>query len=227
MKIVVNEQQLDDINTLANWRCGQDFDGTRLGGSERIFGQIDARVAALAERVNLNATILEIGCLEGCLTVGLCASGASVTAIDARPECAVKTFLRCTALGYYPRILLADAREKLPGTFDIVFHAGVLYHLADPVSHFRALGDVAPVIFLDTHTARPGHPIEQLHGFDGEWCSEHGWRDEFSGLEERSFWLTREALYRLIDECGFDRETIKEDDGAENGPRGSYLLRRR
>ncbi|MDE2101382.1 MAG: hypothetical protein KGL39_29310 [Patescibacteria group bacterium] len=228
MRIVVNEQQLADINALANWRCGQDFDGVRIGGSERMFAPIDARVAALAERVDVKGlSVLEIGCLEGCITAGLCNTGAHVTALDARPECALKTFLRCLALGFHPTILLSDARDPLLCRYDIVFHAGVLYHLADPVAHFRSLCSVAPIVFLDTHTARPGREIEQVADFDGEWYAEYGWTDEFSGLEERSFWLTKESLYRLIDECGFDRETIKEDEGAENGPRGWYLLRKR
>ena len=192
--------------------------------------------------------VLEPGCLEGVMTCALCAAGAEVTAFDVRPSCVIKTFARCLAFGFRPRLLLHDARRiselgtrnadfgnsefppSAPGNsafpFDVVFHSGVFYHLANPVEHMRALAGMAPLVFLDTHTAKPGAPLDTVDGYAGMWSAEHGWHDEFSGIETKSFWLTKPELRRLFAECGFDCEVLHDDGQYEKGPRSWYLLRR-
>ena len=229
MKILVDDRQLADINGAFDWLLTQHDDaGRAVGGGERVFPLRDNRLGALQSRMSIaGLRVLEPGCLEGQVTMGLCAAGADVTAFDARPMCLLKSFARCLAFGYHPRLLLHDARRMRElGTFDLLFHSGVFYHLDDPVTHLHDLRDVAPLIALDTHTARPGEAIEQLHGYEGHWYRECGWGDEQSGLEERSFWLTKAALLRLFSDRGFTCERLLDDDHAANGPRSMYLLRR-
>ncbi|HET6883844.1 MAG TPA: class I SAM-dependent methyltransferase [Pirellulales bacterium] len=229
MRIVVNDRQLADINGAFDWLLTQrDAEGRAVGTGPRDFPLMHERLEALLQHVSLaGLRVLEAGCLEGHMTAALCAAGAEMTAFDARPICLLKTFARCLAFGYHPRLLLHDARRlRELGTFDLLFHCGVFYHLDDPVTHLREIRDVAPLIALDTHTAKPDETIEQLHGYEGHWYRESGWGDEQSGLEERSFWLTKPALLRLFSDVGFTCERLLDDDHSMYGPRSMYLLRR-
>lgn len=229
MHITVSDQQLADINGALNWLLTQRDDAGRgVGGGDRVFPLQDERLAALLGRMPIRGLkVLEPGCLEGEVTVGLCEAGAEVTAFDIRPTCVIKTFARCLAFGWRPRLLLHDARRLAElGEFDLVFHAGLFYHLANPIEHLRGITGVAPLIALDTHTARPGEPLEALDGYQGHWYGEFGWRDEQSGVEERSFWLTKSELRRLFTDCGFTVDLLLDDDEAEHGPRSFYLLKR-
>jgi hypothetical protein len=228
-RIVVDDRQLADINSGLKWVIRQTDDGGRaIGGGTVEFLVVEGRVRALLQRMSLGGLrVLEPGCLDGHLTVGLCAAGADVTACDIRPMCLIKTFARCLAFGFQPRLLLHDARRLSElGTFDVIFHSGLLYHLDNPIDHFREIASIAPVILLDTHTAKPGEPLDTLAGYQGMWYREFGWQDEQSGLEAKSLWPTRPELRRLFIECGFRYEAIRETDDGPDGPRGLYLLRK-
>ncbi|HEX7377043.1 MAG TPA: methyltransferase domain-containing protein, partial [Pirellulales bacterium] len=205
----------------------RDDAGRLIGGGNREFSVRDNRVEAMLARLSIaGLRVLEPACFEGHLTVALCAAGARVTAFDARPVSVVKAFARCLAFGYYPRLLLHDARRIAElGAFDLVFHSGLFYHLADPIEHLRGLAAVAPRIVLDTHTAFPALARDVLAGYEGQWHDEGGWTEPLSGVEDRSFWLTKESLFRLFADCGFAHETLLDDEYAD-GPRSLHLLTR-
>lgn len=234
MHITVTDQQLADINEGLKWIMYQrDASGRIVGGGNWDYPLIDTRLSRLVDRLGPQSLagrrVLEPGCLDGHITVGLCAAGAKVTAFDVRPNCLIKTFARCLAFGFHPKLRLHDARQMAElGTFDIVFHSGVFYHLENPVQHLRAIADMAPIFALDTHTAPRGAVLDCVDGFDGVWVTERdfSWQNEQCGVQPRSFWLTRPELLRLFSDCGFTRETLWQDDTAANGPRGLYLLRR-
>lgn len=186
----------------------------------------DRRIEAFLERVAVRGKrLLEPGCNEGVLTCRLCAAGADVTAFDCRPRLAVKAFARCLAHGHRTTVLVSDAeRIGALGGFDVVFHSGLLYHLADPVTHLRQLAEVAPTIFLSTQHHLPSP--DSLDGYSG-WRSdrEMGWQDDMSAGAGTSFWLSLESLYRVFDEIGFACETIDDDtDLPPDSPRASFLL---
>ena len=248
MRIPITDQQLADINRLLPWlQYFIDSAGRKLGAGDDhcVHGWNDERVTTLLKHVPVaGRRVLEPGCLEGVMTCALCAAGADVTSFDVRPSCVIKTFARCLAFGFRPRLLLHDARQISElGTrnsglwdsefhtphsefpFDIVFHSGTFYHLANPVEHLRALAKLAPVVFLDTHTATPCPRLDTVDGYQGMWSVEHGWNDEWSGVEARSFWLAKAELRRLIAECGFEYEVLRDDDLHPKGPRSWYLLR--
>ena len=232
MRITVTDQQLADINGGLKWIMFQrDAAGRVVGSGEWDYPLVDTRLQLLLDRLGPEALpgrrVLEPGCLDGQITVGLCGAGAVVTAFDVRPSCVIKTFARCLAFGFQPRLLLDDARRMAElGTFDLIYHSGVFYHLENPVEHLRSIAGMAPLMAFDTHTARPGEPLDVVDGYEGCWTNEFGWTDEQSGVDPRSFWLTRPELFRLFADCGFAHETLWQDDFALNGPRGFYLLQR-
>ncbi len=230
MQIRVTDEQLADINGGLKWIMFQrDAAGRMIGGGNWDYPLVDTRLQLLLDRLGASGIaglrVLEPGCLDGHITVGLCGAGADVTAFDVRPSCVIKTFARCVAFDFHPRLLLYDARRMADlGTFDLVYHSGVFYHLENPIEHFRSIAGMAPRMAFDTHTARPNEPIDVVDGYQGCWAGEFGWQDEQSGVGPRSFWLTRPELFRLFAECGFAHEPLWQDAAAPNGPRGFYLL---
>jgi hypothetical protein len=125
--------------------------------------------------------------------------------------------------------VVADAA---PGAFDIVLALGILYHLDEPVPWLQRLGEVASrVLVLDTHVApadeagmeqlRPdlrhlsGLHLQLVHGatYEGRWFNEFPSTITDASREaqlwaswsnDRSFWLTEEALLQALRSAGFD-----------------------
>ncbi len=238
MKIILNETQLSDLNQNFNWWVEQTDENNRiigLGGKWRFAG-INNRVEQLNKRAQLeNKNILELGCLDGSVTVSLCAVNARVTAVDIRPLNLIKTFARCIAFGYNPILYIKDIRDIKGiielGKFDILCHFGCFYHLYNPIEHFRQLSAITNIVALETHTGCPHEKWkinreEQVEGYKGVFVKEHGWKDELSGLDLESFWLHKSELLRLFTDCGWRYEIIWDNDNSINGPRSYYLLTR-
>lgn len=235
MKIILNETQLSDLNQNFNWWVEQTDENNRiigLGGTWRFAG-INGRIEHLNKRVQLgNKNVLELACLDGSVTASLCAVNAHVTAVDIRPLNLVKTFARCTAFGYNPILYIKDIRNIIElGKFDILCHFGCFYHLYNPIEHFRQLSIVANIVALETHTDKPHEKWKitreaQIEGYTGIFVKEYGWKDELSGLDLESFWLTKSELLRLFADCGWKYEIIWDNENSENGPRSYYLLTR-
>ncbi|MGH7139459.1 MAG: class I SAM-dependent methyltransferase [Pirellulales bacterium] len=209
-----------------------DSSGRVVGGGENdcVHGWDDERVVSFIERFPVaGKRILEPGCLEGVMTCALCHAGAVVTAFDCRAACAAKTYTRCAAFGFSPRVLIHDAREmdrvaaRCPEKqYDAIFHSGVLYHLPEPAAHLRALRKLAPFVGLHTHTCDSA--ATEHEGYDGRWRDENGWSDHFSGAQERSFHPTREALQRMIADAGWTCETVWERPAPSESRVGWYFL---
>jgi hypothetical protein len=87
-------------------------------------------------------SIIEFGPMDGALTAGLVAAGASrIVAVEARPENYLKTLIAKDTFGWDHVELVADdfhnASGQKYGRFDLVFAHGVYYH------------SVAPFLFLE------------------------------------------------------------------------------
>jgi hypothetical protein len=169
--------------------------------------------------------VLEVGCLEGVHTIGLCLKGVDVTAVDGRIENVIKTQVRASLYGCLPKVALADLDEQLPkclGNFSACFHVGVLYHLSKPVEHLiYLLPRVSESILLDTHIADDSSEVYPYPGFEEYKFSEYqefGRKDIFSGLKERSRWLTLNSIRSLLAASNFEIQTeaVRQE---RHGPR--------
>jgi 2-polyprenyl-3-methyl-5-hydroxy-6-metoxy-1,4-benzoquinol methylase len=223
------------VNRLLPWRCFTvDSHGRALGHGawrgKRDHPQPipDPRIELFHERFDLTSQhVLEIGCFEGVHTIALCQRAARVTAVDARIENVAKTVVRCALYDARPRVVVFDVEGTGQDEFiraDLCHHVGVLYHLADPVSHLRRLGDwISRGIMLDTHYALPEEATHEyeLEGtrFRFRRYTERGRRDVFSGTHSHSKWLVLDDIVGLLGQAGFDTIDIVERREERNGPR--------
>jgi hypothetical protein len=239
----LSDADLRTLNSLLPWKCftvdskGRRF-GNRAWPGKRETPQIvpDARIVEMNERYVLNGQrVLEVGCFEGVHTVALCSFGARVTAIDSRIENVVKTIVRSAMFGYSPQVFICDLEE--PDSYkrllqtDLLHHVGVLYHLADPVSHLRALMPlVTTAIMLDTHYAGDDEARES-YDVDGRTYryrryQEGGKAEVFAGMRDHAKWLRLGDIIGLLDELGFGKSEIVANEMQRNGRRVRMFARR-
>jgi precorrin-6B methylase 2 len=238
--IALNDQQLNDFQSALDWRTGLKLPDGRVLGVAGKRGRIpeatDTRVRAVAERCQpAGKTILEFGCCEGTHTVQLAGLCKEVVALEVRPKniaCAlVRLFVHEVR---NVRLLLKDVREVDGGfgRFDILFHVGVLYHLADPVEHLARIAPLGDQLLLDTHYADDSSRYERSdirHGGKSYAASAHrdgAWDDAFSGVEPTARWLRRDALLELLKDVGFGSLDVLDDRVERNGPRLTLLASR-
>jgi SAM-dependent methyltransferase len=173
--------------------------------------------------------VLDVGCLEGGYTAAFALHGASeAVGLEVRhPNLARCAFLQ-EALGLAGmRFVEGDAKAlslESHGRFDVVFAAGLLYHLDDPVDF---LARVRPMterfLLLDTHVATPtafGHgcaprlsALERNgRSYIGRVAHEYDASIDEPALDElawssygnpTSFWLTEESLVAALHDVGF------------------------
>jgi 2-polyprenyl-3-methyl-5-hydroxy-6-metoxy-1,4-benzoquinol methylase len=232
----LTDEDLARLNELLPWRSftvdqsGRPFGGIAWRGKRATPESVpDRRVALFHERFDLSDKhVLEIGCFEGIHTIALCRFAARVTAVDARVENVVKTIVRCAFFDTHPTVLVHDvehdAEEHEFLKADVCHHVGVLYHLADPVTHLRLLGTwISRGVMLDTHYARDEDAVEtyEVSGkpFRYQLYVERGRGDAFSGMGPRSKWLRLDDIAAVLERGGFQRVEIVETREERNGPR--------
>jgi tRNA (mo5U34)-methyltransferase len=232
----LSDAELEELNDLLPWACFvADSHGRRFGkpasGSKRSLPQPmpDRRIVALNERFPLaELTVLEIGCFEGLHTTALAHLAKHVKACDSRIANVVKTAARCAMFQVSPTLFVWDVEKLLPPgidpSCDILHHVGVLYHLADPVSH---LLDVAKYvrrgIMLDTHVATE----EQAdHSYDvgGRTFRCRDYREAsvdqpFAGMYAVARWLTLDDLLGVLQSAGFPNVEVVQRREERNGLR--------
>ena len=239
----LSDAELRELNRLLDWNC------FLLDGRGRRFGNIarpgkrtrpetipDRRIAVMDARFGLrDRHVLEFGCFEGIHTAGLCRVAAQVTAVDSRMDHVAKTLLRCAFLGHSPVVMKCDVDDPadwplLPRA-DLVHHLGVLYHLADPVSHLMQLHRWAATgVMLDTHYAERDQAT-QSYAVAGRTYAcmrygEGGAREAFSGMSRYSRWLPLDTIRELLDQNGFMDVVVHEQRSERNGPRALLLATR-
>jgi SAM-dependent methyltransferase len=239
--IFLSDRDLADLNQMLAWHAGTTLaDGRLLGRLGAIRGKRDApqripdkRIALLDQKISLrDKSILEVGCFEGIHTVGLRIYSDDVTAVDIRPINVVKTLARLAYHGTYAKVFQADI-EQLPagfGSFDVIFHCGVLYHLMNPAEHLQRLGGMSRHLFLDTHVEEPETAVQarSMSGkqYWGAYHDEEGWCDPFSGKDRKAFWLRQDSLELLLAMAGFHHVEILQRRDERNGPRIALLASR-
>ncbi len=114
-------------------------------------------------------TVVDLGCLEGGFTLAFAGRGAArAVGIEARSISIERCRLAATLLGAdTAEFVEADIKDELArrDPFDVVFAAGILYHVADPAALLRTMREACGhVALIDTHVA---HETDHSHG-----CSE-------------------------------------------------------
>jgi len=231
-RIELSEAVVAEVNDMLGWHAGTMLDGHMLLGrlgtkpdKRTKPGPIpDRRITELHKRIDLKGkSILEVGCFEGIHTLGLRLYSDDVTAIDIRPSNVIKTLARLSLHGTYAKVFVADVERLSPsfGQFDVIFHCGVLYHLASPVEHLFSLKGMCKHIMLDTHVTSEQKEERTTEDFTyrGTYYDEAGWSDPFSGKDSRSFWLTEEDLQGALRRAGFSSIALVERRAERNGPR--------
>jgi 2-polyprenyl-3-methyl-5-hydroxy-6-metoxy-1,4-benzoquinol methylase len=114
-------------------------------------------------------SVVDLGCLEGGFTLAFAQRGARLAlGIEAREVSVRRCELARDLLGLdAAEFVRADIKDELArrDVFDVVFAAGILYHLADPAAFLRTMRSACRgVALIDTHVADPDR---STHG-----CSE-------------------------------------------------------
>ena len=235
-----NMSSVSELNEMLDWHSATELPsgellgrlGVNKGKRDQPQKIPDKRILRLDDLIDLeNKNVLELGCFEGIHTIGLVNAGAKVTAIDARPSNVAKTLVRCAYHGVFPKVYEFDVENLNSqfGSYDLIFHCGVLYHLQNPIEHLLRLKGVANYIFLDTHisTEEKSHAV-MYEGIEYFGClvDEGGWSDPFSGVGNKSLWLTKESLMKALNNSGYLNFIFSEVRDERNGARISLLASR-
>lgn len=172
-------------------------------------------IAAFPDR---NWSVLELGAYNGRNTVPLSRFYREVHATEPRYENRRECQGALSVAGLRANLTSDRADDMSHVTVrDLLFHAGVFYHLEDPVSHWRSLAGRFQHVWFNTHYAPPG---AALHGRSGDYdCYAYAEGDgPRSGMGSRSMWLTRPDLLQLVSEQ-YDCDVTWEQLDCEHGPR--------
>ena len=172
-------------------------------------------------------TVLDIGAWDGFYSFEAARRGAArVLATDSyswdgRGWGSKKAFdLARAALGLEGLVedQLIDPMEISPssvgGTFDVVLHLGVLYHLRDPVTSLELAAAVCDdLLVLETETALNFLPYEAARFYSGDGLN----RDSTNWFQFNS-----RALEGILRECGFRSISIVHQDSQDTGWKRAY-----
>lgn len=165
--------------------------------------------------------VLDLACEEGAFGIEMARQGADVVAIEGREGNVARARFAAEALGLSSyEVSVGDIRRvsaDTHGEFDVVFSAGILYHLDAPdlFAHLRAVNAMTQrFLFLSTHFSRLGEGAREHEGrkYAGSVVEEHPPGAAGQELEanlrasldnETSFWLTRASLFNLLADNGF------------------------
>ena len=221
----LSNRQYKEFQELVPWKIGTRLpDGRMLGHdlSNRMTAdgvEDDPVIKELFNRMDTaDKRVLELGCFEAHQTVFIAPRCKEVVAVEVRPRNVINALVRLFIYGVKNvQLLLLDVRDidASFGEFDILFHAGVLYHLENPVEHLYKIASIAPVLVLDTHFCEDDETRERSDiAFKGKTYRAHlfkegGWEEPLSGVEPYSRWLHRDSLFQLLADVGY--ENVKEN----------------
>jgi hypothetical protein len=221
--IPLSERELQDFQQAYPWFTGTRLSDRRvLGNPSRIRETDDIVVQALRDHLTVTpeSTLIEFGCAEGTLTVYLAEMVKRMVAVEVRPRniSALLTRLYVHDL-HNVEVRLKDVSLVGPdwGQYDILFHAGVLYHLTNPVAHLFSMKGLSDQLLLDTHYGTDTLPFPRCQiehagkRYPGFIYREQGWSDPYSGIETASCWLRRDLLLDLLHEIGYSQVKVVSD----------------
>jgi tRNA (mo5U34)-methyltransferase len=231
----LTDEDLERLNQLLPWsaflldaqgrRFGDQYSAKKRSRAETIPSK---RIANFIERFGVNGkVVLEIGCFEGIHSAAFALEGARVTAVDSRIENVCKTLVRCGLMHLPVSAHVWNVEEPAPSTLDLncdlLCHIGVLYHLADPVSHLNSLlPHVKQAVIIETHVAPEDGALLQyeVNGqiYDYHHFDEGNRANPFAGMYDHAKWLKTETLKDILTMHGFKSDLVEHRE-ERNGPR--------
>lgn len=233
----LTDEQLQLLNALLPWAAPTvDESGRQFGSawSSKKRAKVQALDQIRHERFDevypfKGKRVLEVGCFEGIHTISMLSRGAAVTAIDSRMENLLKTLTRLWAYGFTADVELWDLElpeipASIPEEWDVLHHIGVLYHLADPIRHLKAvLPRTKGALLLDTHIAADEESAKRSYEVDGRTYRyyHHGENtvQPFAGMLDHAKWMLLSDLEDLLKEQGFTDVQVKSNRVERNGRR--------
>lgn len=170
--------------------------------------------------------VADLGCLEGGYAAAFAQAGYDVLGVEARG----RNFARCEYVAEqlslpYLQFACDDVRNLADhGEFEIVFCAGLLYHLDEPDAFLQMLGRVTRrLLIIQTHFSLS--PDTTHEGRRGHWYADHdGDADPWGSYgNDRSFWLAKADLLAAVRDAGFGLVLSQHDylDDIAAGPSGT------
>lgn len=196
-----------------------------LENSTRCQAALEILASILGKRA-APPLVADLGCLEGGYSVAFARAGYDVTGYEARTEnilCCryVASSLMLPGLKFEQddvRSVLGRASED---TWHAVYCGGLLYHLEYPVAFLRDLGRATRrVLVVETHFS--DHPDAVHEDHEGHWYQENLASRWAAVRNERSFWLTEDALMQAMREAGFGK-VFRHPYGEPPGDRGMFV----
>jgi len=171
--------------------------------------------------------VIDLGCLEGGYAAAFAIHGAAYSlGVDARKEniarCQlVKESLQLPNLEFECRDIRNLGTDTYGSCFDVVFAAGILYHLDDPFSALESMAQLCSgFLLLDTHVAEaqsrhdlmPATRVFWGRNYQGGLFVEHPAgtaaetveRDVWASYgNHTSFWIRKPDLIEILEAIGF------------------------
>jgi 2-polyprenyl-3-methyl-5-hydroxy-6-metoxy-1,4-benzoquinol methylase len=167
-------------------------------------------------------SMVDLGCLEGGYAVEFARLGMDSLGIEVRQNNFDNCELVRRGLGLPNLRFVKDDVMNIQrhGTFDTAFCCGILYHLDTPVEFLRRLSpQTRRAIILHTCYAPDGlsetfpnlSEMTTNEDMPGKWYNEHTAETDESAEEhkwsswrnQRSFWLTKPAIFQVLYNLGF------------------------
>jgi hypothetical protein len=234
----LTERELLDFQTSYPWFTGTRLpDGRILGKHDRIKESTDPIFKIVKENLDLSSdkTMIEFGCAEGTLSVYLAPLVKKLTTVEVRPRNISALLTRLFVHDIHNvEAQLKDVSiiDDSWGKYDILFHAGVLYHLSNPVTHIYSLQGMAAQLLLDTHYASDKLNFPKIiithnsKNYEAFSFKEQGWSDPYSGIDPTSCWLKKEMIIQLLTEIGYKQIEVKRDYEVFGMPRFTVVAKK-
>lgn len=206
---------------LAPWVSGFKIEGKWYGGEYNPID--DPRVTTFMNFFPAckNNTVLEIGCLEGGHSVRLKQLGVEdVICIEGRAANIAKAKFIHSCFGYKDILLIKADAESYDymtgiGTVGAVFCCGVLYHLSNPGRFIQKMAEITNSLYLWTH----------YHQKTSTYLDDGGEENPTAGLTKKALWLSRGALFNLVEKHGF-KIAYHHEEANKNGPAVTLILKK-